>query len=88
MQSGVLRLTTAAAPHSRIFRGMPRDPFGKAVHQRHRCEDGGVACTAGEDDVRAGLERADEGLGAHHADDVLAAVDRRLVEFRRRMRAA
>ena len=35
-----------------------------------------------------GLERAHERLGAHHADDVLAAVDHGLVESRRRMRAA
>ena len=49
-------------------------------------EDRGVAGAAGQHhDACAGVERADERLGAHHADDVRAALDHRLVEVRRRV---
>jgi hypothetical protein len=58
------------------LRRVPRRTGGHAAHQRDRGDDSGVGGPSGEDDVGARLQRRHDRLGAHHPDDVRAALQR------------
>ena len=64
---------------------MPRHARRKAAHFGQGGEDRRIARATREYHVGAGFQRALPRLDAHHADDVRAAVDHCVVEFRRRM---
>ena len=55
------------------------------MHFSEGGKDRGVARAPGEDDVGASGQCALKRLRAHHADDVRAAINHRVVEFRRRL---
>src|SRR6187399_420235 len=58
------------------FPAMQRQPLVEALEDWERGENRIVARTAGDHDIGARIERADEGLRAHLRDDGPAALDR------------
>jgi hypothetical protein len=60
---------------------MPAWSRGRALPQREGRDHGGVGAAPAENDIGAGLERLEIGLGSHQRDDVQAFVDGRLVQL-------
>ncbi len=67
------------------FCRVPGHAGRKTAHFGQRGEYRRIARTAGEYHVGAGFQRALPRFGAHHADDMRAAVDHRVVELGRRV---
>ncbi len=63
--------------------GVPHRRRIETLHDRQSGKYRGVARSSRDDHVRAVLQRFDVGLDAAHADDMRAAIDDRLVQFRR-----
>ena len=62
---------------------MPGQPRRESLLRRHGGEDRRVAAPAADHDIGARAERRVERLYTRHRDDVLAALEDRLVELRR-----
>ena len=64
---------------------MPCKPRWKALTHGQSCKNRRVARAARDHHVRASVERSQKGLGPHHPDEMLAAVDDRAIECRCRV---
>src|SRR6266851_861625 len=57
------------------LRHVPDDRRGKALEERQRGKERGVAAAPGDDDLRAGPDRLLDRLDPHHRDDVQGRLD-------------